>query len=106
MSRISFVIGLVFSTHRVHFTAVIIDIQPDGQVQGQSVSDVDPILSYVHCYNSDPFTFPLLAVTIDQVDKSLFDWSDPGYTCISLHYDFRTRMLEARALYVKTAFFR
>lgn len=51
--------------------------KPDGQVQGQSFSEVDPISSFVPQVVSDHFTHPLLAVNIDHVDESIFDWKDP-----------------------------
>jgi len=51
--------------------------KPDGQVQGQSFSEVDPISSYVPQVVSDHFTHPLLVVNIDHVDESIFDWKDP-----------------------------
>ncbi len=35
------------------------------------------ISSYVPQVHSDLFTHPLLAVNIDRVDESIFDWSDP-----------------------------
>ncbi|KAL7539204.1 hypothetical protein ACHAXR_009091 [Thalassiosira sp. AJA248-18] len=52
-------------------------IQPDGDVQGVTFSDNETISSYIPQVNSDHFTHPLLAVNIDYVDESIFDWSDP-----------------------------
>ena len=51
--------------------------QPDGDIQGESFSQVETISSYIPQVASDHFTHPLLAVNIDYVDESIFDWSDP-----------------------------
>eukprot|EP00571_Detonula_confervacea_P000752 CAMPEP_0172323196 /NCGR_PEP_ID=MMETSP1058-20130122/48111_1 /TAXON_ID=83371 /ORGANISM="Detonula confervacea, Strain CCMP 353" /LENGTH=1558 /DNA_ID=CAMNT_0013039143 /DNA_START=34 /DNA_END=4710 /DNA_ORIENTATION=- len=49
----------------------------NGDVQGESFSEVGTISSYIPQVNSDRFTHPLLAVNIDYVGESIFDWSDP-----------------------------
>lgn len=51
--------------------------QPDGNVQGESFSQVETISSYIPQVNSNFFTHPLLAVNIDYVEESIFDWNDP-----------------------------
>ena len=49
----------------------------DGNIHGVSFSQVKSISTYIPQIKSDDFTRPLLAVNIDSVDKSIFDWSDP-----------------------------
>jgi len=51
--------------------------KPDGDVQGESFSQVETISSYIPQVNSASFTHPLLAVNIDHVEESIFDWTDP-----------------------------
>lgn len=48
-----------------------------GNIRGRSFSQVKAISTYVPQVHSNLFTHPLLAVNIDRIDESTFDWSDP-----------------------------
>jgi hypothetical protein len=52
--------------------------KPDGSDQGINFSDVRTISSYIPQVKSEQFTYPLLAVNVDYVGQSIFDWSDPA----------------------------
>mmetsp|Transcript_13637 Transcript_13637/g.29499 ORF Transcript_13637/g.29499 Transcript_13637/m.29499 type:complete len:1595 (+) Transcript_13637:323-5107(+) len=76
------VLGLVVLTFLQRAFRNIQDVfsasyKPDGDVQGESFSEVEAISSYIPQVLSDHFTHPLIAVDIDHVDESIFDWTDP-----------------------------
>jgi len=76
------VLGLVGLTFLYRIVRTLQDIfsasyKPDGDVQGQSFSEVETISSYIPQVISNHFSHPLLAVNIDYVSESIFDWSDP-----------------------------
>ncbi|KAL9181404.1 hypothetical protein ACHAXT_010209 [Thalassiosira profunda] len=50
--------------------------KPHGEIQGASFSQLESISSYIPQVPSGHFTHPLVAVNIDYVDESLFDWTD------------------------------
>jgi hypothetical protein len=52
--------------------------KPAGSDQGIHFSEVGTISSYIPQVKSEQFTYPLLAVNVDYVDQSIFDWSDPA----------------------------
>mmetsp|Transcript_13898 Transcript_13898/g.28341 ORF Transcript_13898/g.28341 Transcript_13898/m.28341 type:complete len:1352 (-) Transcript_13898:32-4087(-) len=51
---------------------------PAGSDQGMHFSEVGTISSYIPQVKSEQFTYPLLAVNVDYVGESIFDWSDPA----------------------------
>ena len=52
--------------------------KPVGRDQGKSFSEVEVISAYIPQVNSGQFAYPLLAVNIDYVGESIFEWSDPS----------------------------
>lgn len=52
--------------------------KPAGSDQGTHFSEVGTISSYIPQIKSEQFTYPLLAVNVDYVGQSIFDWSDPA----------------------------
>lgn len=52
--------------------------KPAGDDQGINFSEVGAISSYIPQVKSEQFTYPLLAVNVDYVGESIFDWSDPS----------------------------
>lgn len=50
----------------------------NGSDQGKHFSEVETISSYIPQIKSEQFTYPLLAVNVDYVGQSIFDWSDPA----------------------------
>eukprot|EP00986_Skeletonema_menzelii_P020078 scaffold30079_cov154-Skeletonema_menzelii.AAC.6 len=52
--------------------------KPAGSDQGMNFSEVKTISSYIPQVKSEQFTYPLLAVNVDYVGESIFDWSDPA----------------------------
>jgi len=52
--------------------------KPAGSDQGMHFSEVGTISSYIPQVKSEQFTYPLLAVNVDYVGESIFDWSDPA----------------------------
>jgi hypothetical protein len=52
--------------------------KPAGSDQGTHFSELGTISSYIPQVKSEQFTYPLLAVNVDYVDQSIFDWNDPA----------------------------
>merc|ERR1711957_214048 len=56
-----------------------------GEDMGVNFSDVSTISSYIPQINSPMFAQPLVACSVTNLDKNLFDWSDPDRSYV--YYD-------------------
>ena len=51
--------------------------RPRGDDQGVNFSDDATISCYIPQVHSSAFAYPLIACSVDNIDKDLYDWADP-----------------------------